>query len=131
MADFYDVYVEFGKSIHRGKYPKRKDYLKAFLKYRDSKKDKIYKLYITALQAQVITQCYHIEYAVYGSTAIRKKITAIRAKNRANFIRMGLVKRGDKTEIHHKDGNSMNNKRSNLMVVTKCQHKKLHGKKCN
>ena len=29
-------------------------------------------------------------------------------------------------EVHHKDGNKLNNRRSNLVVVTKSQHYKIH-----
>ena len=32
-------------------------------------------------------------------------------------------------EVHHIDGNKNNNKSSNLTIVTKAQHRRLHGKK--
>jgi len=32
-------------------------------------------------------------------------------------------------EVHHKDGNKNNNRRSNLVVVKKSVHKKIHAKK--
>jgi len=33
-------------------------------------------------------------------------------------IKAGLVKRNDGKDVHHKDGNAMNTKRSNLSVKT-------------
>jgi hypothetical protein len=32
-------------------------------------------------------------------------------------------------EVHHKDGNSLNNSRSNLVVLPKGTHRRIHAKK--
>ena len=47
---------------------------------------------------------------------LRRKKRAMRNKARRVAIKAGLVKRGDNKDVHHKDGNAMNNKRSNLSV---------------
>ena len=47
---------------------------------------------------------------------LRKKKRAMRNKARRVAIKAGLVKKGDGKDVHHRDGNAMNNKRSNLSV---------------
>ena len=47
---------------------------------------------------------------------LRKKKRAMRNKARRMAKKAGLVKKGDGKDVHHKDGNAMNNKRSNLQV---------------
>ena len=47
---------------------------------------------------------------------LRKKKRAMRNKARRVAKKAGLVKTGDNKDVHHKDGNAMNNKRSNLSV---------------
>ena len=42
----------------------------------------------------------------------------MRNKARRIAIKAGVAKRNDGKDIHHKDGNAMNNKRSNLTVKT-------------
>ena len=49
---------------------------------------------------------------------LRKKKRNMRNKSRRMAIKAGLVKRGDSKDVHHRDGNAMNNKRSNLSVKT-------------
>ena len=46
-----------------------------------------------------------------------KKTRALRNKNRTQFKKAGLVKKGDGKHVDHKDGNPRNNSRSNLQVV--------------
>jgi len=50
----------------------------------------------------------------------------LRVRNRYRFARAGLVKRGDGTQIHHKNGNPFDNRPSNLQVIPKAQHTELH-----
>ena len=47
---------------------------------------------------------------------LRKKKRAMRNKARRVAKKAGLVKTGDGKDVHHRDGNAMNNKRSNLSV---------------
>ena len=49
---------------------------------------------------------------------LRKKKRNMRNKSRRMSIKAGLVKRNDGKDVHHKDGNAMNTKRSNLSVKT-------------
>ena len=49
---------------------------------------------------------------------LRKKKRNMRNKARRIAIKAGVAKRNDGKDIHHKDGNAMNNKRSNLTVKT-------------
>ena len=47
---------------------------------------------------------------------LRRKKRNMRNKARRIAIKAGVAKRNDGKDIHHKDGNAMNNKRSNLTV---------------
>ena len=47
---------------------------------------------------------------------LRKKKRNMRNKARRIAIKAGVAKRNDGKDIHHKDGNAMNNKRSNLTI---------------
>ena len=47
---------------------------------------------------------------------LRVKKRAKRNQARRVALKAGLVKKGDGKDIDHKDGNAMNNKRSNLSV---------------
>ena len=49
---------------------------------------------------------------------LRKKKRNMRNKASRIAIKAGLVKRGSTKDVHHKDGNALNNKRSNLSVVS-------------
>ena len=64
------------------------------------------------------SQNYKRNYKQEASTEspLRKKKRAMRNKARRVAQKAGLVKKGDGKDVHHKDGNAMNNKRSNLSV---------------
>ena len=47
---------------------------------------------------------------------LRKRKRAMRNKARRVVAKAGLVKKGDGKDVHHRDGNAMNNKRGNLSV---------------
>jgi len=49
---------------------------------------------------------------------LRRKKRNMRNKARRIAIKAGVAKRNDGKDIHHKDGNAMNNKRGNLTVKT-------------
>ena len=49
---------------------------------------------------------------------LRKKKRNMRNKARRIAMKAGLVKKGSTRDVHHRDGNAMNNKRSNLTVKT-------------
>jgi hypothetical protein len=61
---------------------------------------------------------YKEEYK-YHKTAAQKKRRAGRNKARRDAMAKGKVKKGDKKDVHHKDGNPRNNKSSNTAVVSR------------
>ena len=67
---------------------------------------------------------YKKEYEYHG-TAEQKRRRAGRNKARRAALAAGKVKKGDKKDVHHKDGNPRNNKSSNVSVVSR---KKNRGK---
>lgn len=68
---------------------------------------------------------YKKEYSEYHSKADQKKNRAGRNTARRRALAKGTVKKGDKKDVHHKDGNPRNNKSSNVKVVSR---KKNRGK---
>ena len=61
---------------------------------------------------------YKEEYK-YHQTPAQKKRRAGRNKARRAALAAGKVKKGDKKDVHHKDGNPKNNKSSNVSVVSR------------
>jgi len=51
-------------------------------------------------------------------SSARKKKRNLRVKARRKLEKEGKVKKFDGKDVHHKDGNALNNKRSNLSVVS-------------
>jgi hypothetical protein len=61
---------------------------------------------------------YKEEYK-YHKTGAQKKRRAGRNKARRDALASGKVQKGDKKDVHHKDGNPKNNKSSNVAVVSR------------
>ena len=61
---------------------------------------------------------YKEEYK-YHKTDAQKKRRAGRNKARRDALASGKVQKGDKKDVHHKDGNPKNNKSSNVAVVSR------------
>ena len=59
---------------------------------------------------------YRKEYDNYQGKPAQKKRRAMRNKVRRMMEREGKVKKGDGKDIHHRDGNPMNFKKSNLSI---------------
>ena len=59
---------------------------------------------------------YKKEYVQYDSKRKRVKARVNRNKARRIMKKAGLAKVGDGKDVHHKDGNTKNNKRSNLTM---------------
>ena len=58
---------------------------------------------------------YRKEYDNYHSSEKEKKKRASRNAARRASIKAGKSKKGDGRDVHHKDGNSRNNKKGNLV----------------
>ncbi len=66
---------------------------------------------------------------MYALQTQRDRLASLeRSRNRALFMRLGLVRKGDGKHIHHRNGNPFDNRMSNLEVVNGKQHKAEHRK---
>ena len=61
---------------------------------------------------------YRKEYDSYHKSSTQKKKRASRNTARSKMVKAGKAKKGDGKDVHHKDGNALNNKKSNLSVVS-------------
>ncbi len=66
---------------------------------------------------------YKKEYKNYQGKPEQKKRRAMRNKVRRMLTRAGKVKKGDGKDVHHKDGNPMNSKKSNLKIVRRSKNR--------
>lgn len=71
---------------------------------------------------------YSKEYADYHKKPSQVKRRASRNKARRMLEKRGLVKKGDKREVDHKDFNPRNNKRSNLRVISRSTNRRRQPK---
>ena len=56
-------------------------------------------------------------------SSTRKAKRRNRLKARRTLQKAGIVKKGDGKDVHHKDGNALNNKRSNLKAVNSSKNR--------
>tara|TARA_B110000305_G_scaffold96451_1_gene108738 strand:- start:47910 stop:48164 length:255 start_codon:yes stop_codon:yes gene_type:complete len=70
-----------------------------------------------------MTRDYKKEYTNYQGKPAQLKKRASRNSARATLAKGGAVKKGDGQDVHHKDGNPKNNKKSNLAVTTKAKNR--------
>lgn len=61
----------------------------------------------------------------YNSKPAQKKRRASRNTARRRMIAAGKVRKGSKKDVHHRDGNPRNNKKSNLKVVSRSKNRSL------
>ena len=66
------------------------------------------------------------EEAKYHATPAQKKRRAGRNKARRAALALGAVRKGDKKDVHHKDGNPKNNKSSNVAVVSQKKNRGVY-----
>tara|TARA_R110001592_G_scaffold86741_1_gene256037 strand:+ start:142 stop:393 length:252 start_codon:yes stop_codon:yes gene_type:complete len=71
------------------------------------------------------TRDYRKEYDNYQGTPAQRKRNDARKAARRKLVSAGKVKKGDGKDVHHKDGNPKNNKKSNLAVTTKAKNRSL------
>ena len=66
---------------------------------------------------------YAKEYQNYHSSDKQKKRRAARNKARNLLLKKGRVKKGDGKDVHHKNGNPLNSKLSNLKITSKSKNR--------
>ena len=65
------------------------------------------------------TRDYKAEYKNYHASPKQRERNNSRKRARYAAEKAGTVSKGDGKDLDHKDGNAMNNKKSNLRVVSK------------
>lgn len=60
---------------------------------------------------------YRAEYDKYHARPDQKKKRANRNAARRKLAKQGRVRKGDGMDVHHKDGNPLNNSPSNLQAL--------------
>ena len=66
---------------------------------------------------------YKNEYKAYHSKPEQREKNNARKRARYALEKGGVVSKGDGKDIDHKDGNPLNNKRSNLKVTSKAANR--------
>ena len=66
---------------------------------------------------------YKKEYQ--AETPLRRKQRSSRNKARRKMSTLGKAKKGDGKDVHHRDGNPLNNSSSNLTVMSKSKNQAL------
>ena len=72
---------------------------------------------------------YKQEYANYQGTADQKKRRAGRNKARRNAIRAGTVRKGDGKDIHHRNGNPLDNSSGPTVVPSSSSNRSFRRNK--
>jgi len=70
-----------------------------------------------------VARNYKEEYKDFHSKPDQKKRRAGRNAARRKMTAAGKVKKGDGKDVHHKDGNSLNNKKKNLRVESRSKNR--------
>jgi len=71
---------------------------------------------------------YRKEYDNYHSKPKQRKRRSARTAARRKMVAAGKAKKGDGKDVHHKDGNPLNNNKSNLKVVSKSKNRSFRRK---
>jgi len=69
---------------------------------------------------------YKKEYREYHGKAEQRANRSSRVLARREAIKKGKVRKGDKKDIHHEDGNPKNNSPSNLKVLPRSKNRAMH-----
>ena len=72
---------------------------------------------------------YRSEYKKYHAKPVQKKRRAGRNAARNKLLASGVVSKGDRRDVRHKDRNPNNNKRSNLAVTSRTANRRRNGKR--
>jgi len=70
-----------------------------------------------------VARNYKEEYKDFHSKPDQKKRRAGRNAARRKMATAGKVKKGDGKDVHHKDGNTLNNKKKNLRVESRSKNR--------
>jgi len=70
-----------------------------------------------------VARNYKEEYKDFHSKPDQKKRRAGRNAARRKMTAAGKVKKGDRKDVHHKDGNALNNKKKNLRVESRSKNR--------
>lgn len=68
---------------------------------------------------------YKREYAIYHGKPEQIARRSARNKSRRLLAKQGLVHKGDGMDVHHKDNNPEDMKRSNLAVISKSKNRSM------
>ena len=68
---------------------------------------------------------YKREYAIYHGKPKQIARRSARNKSRRLLAKQGLVHKGDGMDVHHKDHNTMDMRRSNLAVIPKSKNRSI------
>ena len=66
---------------------------------------------------------YDLEYKNYQGKPEQIKRRSSRNQARRKAIKLGMAKKGDGKDVHHKDHNPTNNTRSNLKITSKSKNR--------
>ena len=85
-----------------------------------------YRRYRRARLAGTCVRDYALEHACYHARpAVRRKTNA---RHRARYMlgRLGVIAPGDHRVVHHRNGDALDNRLSNLRVITVASHRRHH-----
>lgn len=70
---------------------------------------------------------YDKEYRTYHAKPAQKKARASRNAARREEMKAGRVRKGDGMEVDHKNGNPMDNAKSNRQILTRTANRRKGG----
>lgn len=68
---------------------------------------------------------YKREYVLFHGKPEQVRRRAERNKTRQTFVRAGLVRKGDRKDVDHRDHNTSNQVRSNLRVLSQSKNRSI------
>jgi len=72
---------------------------------------------------------YRREYLQYHAKPAQKKRRAARNRIRRTLESTGRVAKGDGRDVHHVDGNPLNESRRNVRVISRSANRRMNKKK--
>lgn len=90
-----------------------------------------YRRYIRALflglrSGERLPRDYALEAVCYERAPGRRAKRRSRQALRGSLVRRGVVRRNDGTEVHHRNHDALDNRPSNLVVLSRRDHATLH-----